>query len=81
MHIEKNVMDNILGMIQTNDNLEARRDMQKMGLRCTLHPYTTENGTVYMPTACYTMSKEDKTRFLKVLQEVSVHDGYASNIS
>ena len=86
MHIEKNVMDNILGTIldmkgKTKDNLEARRDLQEMGIRRTLHPYTAENGTIYMPVACYAMSKEDKTRFLKVLQDVRVPDGYASNIS
>jgi hypothetical protein len=86
MHIKKNIMDNILGTIldmegKTKDNFEARRDLQEMGLRRTLHPYTTENGTIYMLTACYTMSKEDKTRFLKVLLDVRVPDGYASNIS
>ena len=86
MHIEKNVMNNILGTIldmkgKTKDNLEARKDLQGMSLRCTLHLYTTENRTIYMPAACYTMSKEDKTRFLKVLQDVKVPDGYALNIS
>ena len=77
MHIKKNMMGNILGMIldmkgKTKDNLEARRDLQEMGLRRTLHPYMSENGTIYMPATCYTMFKEDKTRFLKVLQDVSV---------
>ena len=33
-----------------------------------------------MPAACYIMSKEDKTIFFKVLQDVRVPDGYASNI-
>ena len=48
MHIEKNVMDNIFGTIldmkgKTKDNLEAHRDLQEMGIRRTLHPYTVEN--------------------------------------
>ena len=33
-----------------------------------------------MPSACYTISTEDKTNFLKVLQDVRVLDRYASNI-
>jgi hypothetical protein len=86
MHIEKNVMDNILGTIldikgKTKDNLVARLDLQEMGLRPKLHPFTAANGKTYMPAACHTMSREDKEIFLKVLQNVRVPDGYASNIS
>jgi hypothetical protein len=48
MYIEKNVMDNIFGTIldmkgKTKDNLEARKDLQKMGLKRTLHPFIVEN--------------------------------------
>jgi len=86
MHIEKNVMDNILGTIldikgKTKDNLVARLDLQEMGLRPKLHPFTAANGKTYIPAACHTMSREDKEIFLKVLQNVRVPDGYASNIS
>jgi hypothetical protein len=85
MHIEKNVIDNILNTIldnkeKTKDNLEALKDLQEIGLRLTLHPYTTEDGKTYMRVACHTMSKNDKTYFLKVLQNVRVSDGYISNI-
>jgi hypothetical protein len=76
MHIEKNLMDNILGTLldikgKTKDNLAACKDLQEMGLRSTLHPFT-QNGKTYMPVACHTMSPEDKTNFLKVLQDVRV---------
>jgi len=86
MHIEKNVMDNILGTIldikgKTNDNLAARLDLQEMGLRFKLHPFTAVNGKTYMPATCHTMSREDKENFLKVLRNVRVPDGCASNIS
>ena len=79
-------MDNILHTImdingKTKDNLKARKDLQKMGLRPTLHPWTAKDGKTYMHEACHTMSKDDKTHFLKVLQKVRVLDGYASNIS
>jgi len=52
-----------------------------MGLRPKLHPFTVANGKTYMPATCHTMSREDKENFLKVLQNVRVPDGYASNIS
>jgi len=52
-----------------------------MGLRPKLHPFTVANGKTYMPATCHTMSREEKENFLKVLQNVRVPDGYASNIS
>jgi len=72
MHIKKNVMDNIFGTIldikgKMKDNLAAWLDLQKMGLRPKLHPFTAANGKTYMPAACHTMSREDKENFLKVL--------------
>ena len=77
-------MDNILGTLldikgKTKDNLAACKDLEEMGLRPTLHPFT-QNGKTYMPAACHTMSTKDKTNFLKVFQDVRVPDGYASNI-
>jgi hypothetical protein len=86
MHIEKNVMDNILGTIldiseKKKDNLAARLDLQEMGLRPKLHLFIAANGKTYMPPACHTMSREDKENFLKVLRNVRVPDEYASNIS
>jgi hypothetical protein len=86
MHIEKNVMDNILGTIldisgKMKDNLAARLDLQEMELRPKLHPFIAANGKTYIPAACHTMSREDKENFLKVLRNVRVPEGYASNIS
>ena len=86
MHIEKNVMDNILGTIldikgKTKDNLQARQDLQEMGLRPKLHPYIGDDERMYLPPNSHTMSTKDKTVFLKVLLDIRVPDGYASNIS
>jgi hypothetical protein len=72
MHIEKNVIDNILGTIldikgKTKDNLEARKDLQEMRLRHKLHPFTAKIGKTYMPAAYHMMSREEKSNFLKVL--------------
>jgi hypothetical protein len=52
-----------------------------MGLRPTLHSWTSEDGRTYIRPACYTMSKDDKVHFLRVLSNVKVPDRYASNIS
>jgi hypothetical protein len=86
MHVEKNVMDNILGTMldikgKTKDNAQARQDLQEMGLRPKLHPYIGDDGKTYLLPACHTMSNDDKIAFLEVLQDVRVPDGYASNIS
>ena len=51
-----------------------------MGLRPTLYSWTGEDGKTYILPASHTMSKDDKTDFLRVLKNVKVPDGYASNI-
>jgi hypothetical protein len=86
MHIEKNVWDNILGTIldikgKEKDDYAARKDLQEMNLRPKLHPYTGEDGKTYLPTACHTMSNEDKIHFLKVIKNLRELDRYASNVS
>jgi hypothetical protein len=60
MHIEKNVMDNILRTLldikgKSKDNLQARQDLQEMGLRPKLHPYIGDDGRTYLPPAPHTM--------------------------
>jgi hypothetical protein len=86
MHIKKNVMDNILGTIldipgKTKDDLAARTDLVEMGLRHKLHPFTADDGRTYMSATCHTMSRDNKTHFLKVIRNVRVPNGYASNVS
>ncbi|XP_052732434.1 uncharacterized protein LOC128196236 [Vigna angularis] len=84
MHIEKNVCDNILFTLlidSTNnkckDNLKARKDLQLWGIRPDLWP--DENGR-YLPSI-YTLSNVNKDIFLKTLKNITVPDGYSSNIS
>jgi len=87
IHIEKNVMDNIIGTLldmkekKKKDNHAARLDLRKMDLRKTLHPFTNERGKTYLHAACHTMSNEDKINFSKVIKNVRVPDGYGSNVS
>jgi hypothetical protein len=86
IHVGKNEMDNILGTMldikgKNKDNTQAHHDLQEMGLRPKLHPYTGDDGKTYLLPACHMMSNNDKTAFLEVLQDVRVPGDYASNIS
>ncbi|KAL3497992.1 hypothetical protein ACH5RR_040724 [Cinchona calisaya] len=40
-----------------------------MGIRSDLHPVTKEFGKVYLPAAMFTMDKNEKTTFCKVLKK------------
>ncbi|KAK9071785.1 hypothetical protein SSX86_008214 [Deinandra increscens subsp. villosa] len=52
-----------------------------MGIRPELHPKVQNNNKVYLPPACFSMDKEEKDIFCRVLKKVKVPHGYASNIS
>ena len=82
MHIEKNVCDNVIYTLlnesgKSKDHLNARKDLQAMGIREELWP--NDNGR-YKP-ALFTMSNAQKDVFLRTLKNVMVPDGYSSNIS
>uniref|UniRef100_I1Q696 DUF4218 domain-containing protein n=1 Tax=Oryza glaberrima TaxID=4538 RepID=I1Q696_ORYGL len=85
MHVEKNVCESLMGLLlnpgATKDGLNARRDLEEMGVRSELHPITTESGRVYLPPACYTLSKEEKIDLLTCLSGIKVPSGYSSRIS
>ena len=58
MHIEKNVADNIIGMLlslkgKTKDNPEARLDLQSMGIWSALHLKSSVSDKYTMPHACF----------------------------
>lgn len=84
MHIEKNVFDNILNTLlnvdkKSKDGLNARLDLQTMGIRPDLHPIAQGNKT-YLPPAIFTMNISEKKMFCQVLKDVKFPDGYASNL-
>ena len=86
MHIEKNVVDNIIDTllnldVKTNDNLKARQDLKDMGIRSELHLEKVMNDKTRMPHACYHMNASENDCFLQVLKDEKVPDGYSSNIS
>lgn len=82
MHIEKNVCDNVLYTLlhdksKSKDNLNARKDLQKMGIRRDLWP--DEKGKYRL--AVFSLTRHTKRLFLNTLKNVKVPDGYSSNIS
>ena len=86
MHIEKNVMDNIIGTLldvdgKTKDKYKARLDLPSMGIRHDLHPKITDAGKVHLLGACDSMTREEKECFLKVIKNAKFPDGFSSNIS
>nr|KYP31798.1 hypothetical protein KK1_047707 [Cajanus cajan] len=82
MHIEKNVCDNIINTLlnvpkKSKDHVDARKDLKVLGIRPDLWP--NENGRY--PQAIFTLSSKGKRTFLTTLKNISVPDGYSSNIS
>ena len=86
MHIEKNVVDNIIDTLlnfdgKTKDNLKAHQDLKDMGIWSELHLERVGNDQTRMPHACFHMYASENGGFLQVLKDVRVPDGYSSNIS
>ncbi|GJT54026.1 hypothetical protein Tco_0989080 [Tanacetum coccineum] len=55
---------------KTKDGVNARKDMVEMGIRDELAPQETNSKKMYLPAACYTMSKVEKTIFCEFLHGV-----------
>jgi hypothetical protein len=82
--MEKNISDNVLGTLldiegKTNDGLNARLDLQAMGIRKDLHPLPKNNKYI-LPHACYALTKDGKQILCQFLKDVNVPDTYTSNI-
>ncbi|XP_049362547.1 uncharacterized protein LOC125827267 [Solanum verrucosum] len=87
MHIEKNIVDSILGTLldipgKTKDHAKARYDLKEMGIRKNLHPKDTgDNKRTKFAKACFSMTNGEKSVFCGVLKTAKLPDGSASNIS
>ncbi|XP_042952270.1 uncharacterized protein LOC122289358 [Carya illinoinensis] len=85
MHIEKNICDNVLGTLmniegKSKDTVNARRDLEDLGLRKELHLQHHGNHT-YMSLACYMLNGTEQRSFCARMAEVKFPDGFASNIA
>jgi hypothetical protein len=85
MHIEKNICDALLGIIlgldgKNKDTVNARLDLQDMGIRPDLHLQQEDGDSVSMPAAWYALDKEKKLAFCGFLKTIRFPFGYASNL-
>ncbi|XP_074377420.1 uncharacterized protein LOC141718947 [Apium graveolens] len=66
MHIEKNICDNILGTLlniggKTKDHVNARKDLQELGIRKPLHPVDCGDGKhLQIRAAIFDMTNKEK---------------------
>lgn len=87
MHIEKNICDSILGTLlnigsKTKDHLNARFDLQEMGIRKVLHPTKSSDGKNFeIRPAVFDMTNKEKEIFCSVLRDAKLPYGCASNVS
>jgi len=86
MHIEKNICDALLGIIlrlegKNKDTVNARLDLQDMGIRPELHLEEDGGNSVSMPAAWYAMEKEERAAFCGFLKSIRFPYGYASNLT
>ncbi|XP_021866163.2 uncharacterized protein [Spinacia oleracea] len=71
----------LLGMEKSKDDNNARLALKARNIKSHLWPESHPNRVKdYLPPAAYTVSKEEKERFLNVLQNLKVSDGYGSNL-
>ncbi|XP_048427890.1 uncharacterized protein LOC103955232 [Pyrus x bretschneideri] len=84
MHIEKNICDSVVGTLldieKSKDGLAARADLEFLNIRHSQQPRREGNRT-FRPPALFTLKREEKTTFCKVLSTIRVPDGYSSNLS
>ncbi|KAL0553987.1 hypothetical protein IC582_007892 [Cucumis melo] len=83
MHIEKNVLMNIIGTLldipgKSKDGLSARLDLVEMNIRPELAP-VSDGSRTYIPAACYTLSREEKVSICRTLSDLKAPEGYSSN--
>ncbi|XP_025616786.1 uncharacterized protein [Arachis hypogaea] len=87
MHIEKNIVDSIVGTLldipgKTKDHVKARYDLKEMGIQKNPHPKNTKDGKrTKLARACFSMTKGEKSIFCGVLKKTKLPDESASNIS
>ena len=70
MHIEKNVVDNIIGTLlnldrKTKDNLQVRQELKDIDIRSERHLEKVGNDQTRMPHVCYHMNASENDGFYK----------------
>jgi hypothetical protein len=65
---------------KTKDGLNARKDLQVLGIREELHAQERSNGKVYLSPASYTLTNEEKRAICKCLRGIRVPTRFSTNI-
>jgi len=84
MHNEKNVCNSFIGTLlnitcKTKDGMKTRLNLVEVGIREQLaHEQKWEN--MYLPLACYTLSRKENIEFCQCLARIKVPSCYSSNI-
>ncbi|KAL0404289.1 UNVERIFIED_CONTAM: hypothetical protein Sradi_2069700 [Sesamum radiatum] len=65
---------------KTKDNLNARHELAKLGVRKPFHAFKRPNGRWCLPPGPCNMALTEKDIFCNVLKSIRASDGYASNI-
>ncbi|KAL1321612.1 hypothetical protein AAHE18_14G139500 [Arachis hypogaea] len=85
MHIEKNVLDNIMNTVmdtdRTKDNEKARLDLAELCKRPDLHLRHVGDNCWSKPKAAYTLTSEQQQDMYRWVQQLRFSDGYASNLA
>jgi len=76
--------DSVIGTLlniqdKTKDGLNTCQDLAKICIRDQLHP-RFDGKKIYLPLACHTLSRNEKTNFCQCLRRVKVPQGYSLNI-
>ncbi|XP_010445644.1 PREDICTED: uncharacterized protein LOC104728351 [Camelina sativa] len=84
MHVERNVAASIVSTLlhcgKSKDGINARKDLEVLGIRKDLHPKSQGKRTYLAPTP-WSLSKAEKKIFCQRLFDFKGPDGYCSNIS
>ncbi|GJT72234.1 zinc finger, PHD-type containing protein [Tanacetum coccineum] len=83
MHIEKNVLESILGTLLMNDKSKdtnkARQDLEQLNIRPELWLSKKGNGKFIKPHPVYSFTPEKRRKFCEFIKGVKLPDGFGSN--
>ena len=84
MHIEKNVCNSLLGTLlgdphKSKDTDNARRDLEKLGIRSELHLYEDDNKLMKLADE-YNFSEVNQRKFYRFIRSIKFLDSFASNL-
>ncbi|GKE50489.1 hypothetical protein Tco_1481747, partial [Tanacetum coccineum] len=83
MHIEKNVLESLLGTLLMNekskDTNKARQDLEQLNIRLELWLSKKGNGKFIKPHTAYSFPPKKRQNFCKFIKGVKLPDGFGSN--